>query len=205
MRRTKIVASLGPATDAVAVLTDVVRAGVDIARINLSHGTAAEHCRRAAALRQCAAAEGRSVGLLLDLQGPKIRVERFRQGQVMLEFGAPFTIDVAFPPGEGTAACVGTSYRRLPQDLVVGDTLLLDDGNLALGVEALSDTAVTTKVIQGGLLSDHKGINRRGGGLTAQALTEKDREDIELAATVAADYIGVSFVRDADDVEILMT
>ena len=201
MRRTKIVASLGPATDAVAVLTDVVRAGVDIARINLSHGTAAEHCRRAAALRQCAAAERRSVGLLLDLQGPKIRVERFRQGSVMLEIGAPFTIDVTFPPGEGTAACVGTSYRRLPQDLVVGDTLLLDDGNLALGVEALSDTAVSTKVIQGGLLSDHKGINRRGGGLTAPALTEKDREDVELAATVAADYIGVSFVRDADDIE----
>ena len=201
MRRTKIVASLGPATDAAAVLTDVVRAGVDIARINLSHGTAADHCRRAAALRQCAATEGRSVGLLLDLQGPKIRVERFRQGSVTLKSGAPFTIDVTFPPGEGTAACVGTSYRRLPQDLVVGDTLLLDDGNLALGVEALSDTAVTTKVIQGGLLSDHKGINRRGGGLTAQALTEKDREDIELAATVAADYIGVSFVRDADDIE----
>ena len=109
MRRTKIVASLGPATDAAAVLTDVVRAGVDIARINLSHGTAADHCRRAAALRQCAAAEGRSVGLLLDLQGPKIRVERFRQGSVTLKNGAPFTIDVTFPSVEGPAACLGTS------------------------------------------------------------------------------------------------
>ncbi|MEE2803173.1 MAG: pyruvate kinase [Pseudomonadota bacterium] len=201
MRRTKIVASLGPSTDEPAVMQELVDAGIDIARINLSHGSHDDHRRRARELHACAENRGRAVGLLLDLQGPKIRVECFQKGPVTLENGAIFVIDSEHPAQSGTAKRVGTSYPHLSRDLELGDSLLLDDGNVVLTVEELSDTSVTARVEEGGVLSDHKGINRRGGGLTARALTDKDRLDVQLAAEIGADYVGVSFVRDADDLD----
>ena len=200
-RRTKIVATLGPATDAPKMLDRIIEAGVDVIRINFSHGTHEEHIERAEKVRSRARAHGRQIGVLCDLQGPKIRIEHFKNRRIELSEGAFFTIDTQLGSEEGDETCVGTSYKQLPHDLSRGDTLLLDDGRIVLWVDHVEQFKVICRVIVGGTLSDRKGINRQGGGLSAPALTEKDRADIKTAALLQADYLAVSFPRSADDIK----
>ncbi len=200
-RRTKILATLGPATDDLKVLTELIRAGTDLVRINFSHGRVEEHARRVRLVRDAAAAAGRYVGVLGDLSGPKIRIESFAAGPVTLVDGAAFALDTALGPRDGTAEAVGVTYEALPRDVHPGDTLLLNDGLIALTVESVEGTRVNTRVSLGGELSDKKGLNKQGGGLSAGALTDKDRSDIRTAAELGVDYLAVSFVRNAGDVE----
>ncbi len=199
-RRTKIVATLGPAVDAPETLAALIAAGMNVARVNLSHGTPDEHRNRVARLRDAADAAGVEVGLLVDLQGPKIRVGAFRDGAVQLEPGATFRLDITCDDGEGDAerACCG--YAGLASDVAPGDRLLLDDGRLVLEVTGVAGGRVETRVVVGGRLASHKGINKLGGGLSAPALSDKDRADMWLAAELEADYLALSFVRSADDV-----
>jgi len=199
-RRTKIVATLGPATDDPKVLDKIIEAGVDVVRLNFSHGTAEEHKQRAEKVRNRARAYGRQIGVLVDLQGPKIRIEKFVNGSVVLKEDADFTLDTAYDFNAGTEDCVGISYTDLPKDVQRGDTLLLDDGLMVLWVKEVNGTKIECKVKSGGVLKDRKGINRLGGGLSAPALTDKDRADIITAAEINADYIAVSFPRSAADV-----
>jgi pyruvate kinase len=201
IRRTKIVATLGPATDDPDVLERVVKAGVDVVRLNFSHGDADTHRKRAQMVREISRTYQRHVGVLVDLQGPKIRVARFKgDGKVFLRDGARFDLDVSLDPDAGDATQVGCSYESLPQDLRSGDTLLLDDGRIVLGVDRIEGPRVMCHVIVGGELSNHKGINKQGGGLSAAALTEKDKEDIKTAVEIDADYVAISFPRTAEDV-----
>jgi pyruvate kinase len=199
LRRTKIVATLGPATDTPEVLAGMVAAGLDVARINFSHGTREAQRKRVELVRQAARQAGRFVGLLADLAGPKIRIESFRDGPVLLVEGEPFALDTDLDPQAGNKTEVGCAYKELPQDVHAGDTLLLADGQIALQVEKVAGTRIYTVVRSGGELSNRKGLNRQGGGISAPALTEKDLEDIRLAAELGIDYLAVSFARDADD------
>ena len=201
LRRTKIVATLGPATDAPEILARTLAAGVDVVRLNLSHGQPEDHRRRAAAVRAWAAASGREIGILADLQGPKIRVERFANGPVRLQEGMPFVLDCRLDAPPGDAARVGVSYTGLPRDVHPGDVLLLDDGLIALDVREVVGAEVRCTIKVGGVLSDRKGLNRQGGGLSVDALSDKDRADIRLAASMEADFLAVSFVRSAADIE----
>ena len=201
LRRTKIIATLGPATDAPGALTRLLAEGVDVVRLNLSHGVADDHRQRAAAVRAAAAELGREVAVLADLQGPKIRIERFADGVVHLEPNQSFTLDCRPDAPAGDATRVGVSYHDIWRDLNPGDVLLLDDGLISLEVLDSADQQVHCIVLAGGRLSDRKGINRLGGGLTVAALSDKDRHDIRLAAELDADYLAVSFVKTADDVE----
>jgi len=201
LRRTKIVATLGPATDDVHVLEEVVRAGVDVVRLNFSHGTVADHERRLNLVREAARQAGRYVGVLGDLQGPKIRIDRFADGKVQLEDGAEFTLDASLAVDAGTVDSVGIAYKTLPSDVFAGDVLLLNDGQINLKVTAIDGPRIKTRVIVGGELGNNKGINRQGGGLSAGALTDKDREDIRTAARLKLDFLAVSFPRDAADME----
>ena len=201
LRRTKIVATLGPATDGLEVLTEMIHAGLDVVRVNASHGTIEDRRRRLAAARQAAQRADRCVGVLLDLAGPKIRIECFREGRVELAEGQAFTLDTALDPAAGTGARVGVAYKELPRDVVAGDTLLLADGQIVLDVERVGATTIDTKVRVGGALSDRKGLNRQGGGISAPAISERDREDIRFAAEEGVDYLAVSFARDAADIE----
>lgn len=200
LRRTKIVATLGPATDDPKVLDRMIEAGLDVVRINFSHGAPEEHLRRAEVVRNRARAYGREVGVLVDLQGPKIRIERFREGPVTLEEGARFVLDAELPVNDGTAETVGITYKDLPGDVKRGDTLVLDDGRVLLWVEEVEGPRIICKVEVGGDLSNNKGINRQGGGLSAGPLTDKDRADMKVAAQLQADYVALSFVRNAADV-----
>jgi pyruvate kinase len=199
LRRTKIVATLGPATDKPAVLTDMVRAGVDVVRLNFSHGAVADHARRVELVRAAAATAGRYVGVLGDLQGPKIRTDRFISGKVQLADGAEFALDASLGVNDGTETAVGIAYKRLPADVSAGDVLLLNDGQISLQVQKVDGPRIHTRVLVGGELGNNKGINRQGGGLSAGALTDKDREDIVSAASLKVDYLAVSFARDAAD------
>jgi pyruvate kinase len=201
LRRTKIVATLGPATDDPKVLDRLIEAGVDVVRLNFSHDRAEVHEKRAELVRARAEAHGRQIGVLVDLQGPKIRIGRFKEGRVHLQEGERFVIDADYPLDAGTAERVGTTYKLLPHDVARGDTLLLDDGRIGLWVEDVIGSEVICRVVAGGELGDNKGINRQGGGLSAAALTEKDREDIRIAARMQADYLAVSFPRSAEDIE----
>jgi len=198
-RRTKIVATLGPATDEPGVLTGMVRAGLDVARLNFSHGTREAQIKRVEMLRQAARDNGRYVGILADLAGPKIRIESFRAGKVQLAEGAPFALDTALDPAAGSETEVGCAYTDLPADVHAGDTLLLSDGQIVLEAEKVHGTRIECVVRAGGELSNRKGVNRQGGGISAPALTDKDLEDIRLAAELQVDYLAVSFARDADD------
>ena len=200
LRRTKIVCTLGPATDSVADLGKLIAAGMDVARLNFSHGDHVDQKRRADNLREASSQAGRNIGLMGDLQGPKIRVQRFREGSVLLQEGKPFFLDTTLGMDEGSEAGVGVAYPSLAEDVSPGDTLLLNDGQITLSVDSISGKRVNTTVKIGGILSDHKGINRQGGGLSAPALTDKDRADIRLAAELDVDFLAISFVRSAEDV-----
>jgi pyruvate kinase len=199
-RRTKIVATLGPASDRKKTLRKMIDAGLDVARLNFSHGDADEHRRRTSELRDAARKCGRDVGLLGDLQGPKIRVLRFRDHSVELEDGDAFFLDSKLGIDDGTKEGVGVALSTMHEDVDPGDTLLLNDGMINLQVDRIEGSRVHTTVVNGGILSNHKGINKKGGGLSAAALTDVDREHIKLAAELEADFLAVSFVRDAEDV-----
>lgn len=198
-RRTKIVATLGPATDRPGVLASLIHAGTDVVRMNFSHGSAEDHARRAQDVRKAAASLGRDVAVLADLQGPKIRIESFANGPVELREGAPFALDTALGTHAGDETVVGCAYADLPRDVVAGDILLLNDGAITLKVDKSEGTRIDSTVIVGGTLSNRKGINRQGGGLSAAALSDKDRADIVHAVRLEADFIAVSFPRSAAD------
>ena len=200
-RATKIVATLGPASSDPQVLERLLRAGVDVVRLNFSHGKAQDHIDRANLVRECAQRVGRPVALMADLQGPKIRVGRFVDGRVMLEKGALFTLD-AQRTEPGDLEAVGLDYKELPRDVRPGDSLLLNDGLIVLTVEDVRGEKVVTRVKTGGELSNNKGINKQGGGLTAPALTAKDMEDIRTAMAFQSDYLAVSFPKNATDMEM---
>jgi pyruvate kinase len=199
LRRTKILATLGPATDADGVLDELVRAGVNVVRLNFSHGTPEHHAARVEAVRSAAARQGREVGILADLQGPKIRIEKFAAGKVSLKAGQEFTLDCRDDAPAGDAAGVGVSYPGLVNDVHAGDTLLLDDGLVALRVESVADGRIRTRLLSDGVLSDRKGLNRLGGGLSLGALSAQDKEHIVIAARLGVDFIAVSFCRSAAD------
>ncbi|MCG8433959.1 MAG: pyruvate kinase [Gammaproteobacteria bacterium] len=201
LRRTKILATLGPATDAPETLEELIHAGLDVVRLNFSHGASDDHARRVAAVRAAAAKVGKDVGILADLQGPKIRIEKFVNNSVRLNDGENFVLDAELGSSAGTEKSVGISYKNLPNDVKAGDTLLLNDGLIVLNVERVGGAKILCKVETGGELSNNKGINRLGGGLTAPALTEKDKQDIKIAAELGVDYVAISFPRDANDVQ----
>ncbi|MCZ4305122.1 pyruvate kinase [Zoogloeaceae bacterium G21618-S1] len=196
-RHTKIVATLGPASSDPAVLEAMVHAGVDVVRMNFSHGTAEDHIARADAIREVSARTRRPVGILADLQGPKIRVGKFADGKVTLIKDATFILDATCELGDENR--VGLDYPDLPGDVGPGDILLLDDGRLKLKVEKVMGTAIHCRVRVGGQLSNNKGINRQGGGLSAPALTAKDMDDVRTAAKIGVDFIAVSFPKSAAD------
>jgi pyruvate kinase len=198
-RRTKIVATLGPATDNIDVLRDVIAAGANVFRLNFSHGVAADHIKRAENVRRLSKELGVYTSILGDLQGPKIRVSTFAEKKVQLKLGQSFALDATLGLEQGSATEVGIDYKELPTDVVEGDILLLDDGRVQLEVISTNGTRVETTVIVEGPLSNNKGINRLGGGLTAPALTEKDLEDIKTAALIKTDFLAVSFPRSGDD------
>jgi pyruvate kinase len=199
-RRTKIVATLGPASDDPKVLDKMIAAGLDVVRLNFSHGTAEDHIRRAEMIRSLARARGKTVGVLADLQGPKIRIGKFENKSITLNNGDRFILDANCALGNQER--VGLDYKDLPRDVARGATLLLDDGRITMWVEEVKGAEIICTVTQGGVLSNNKGINRQGGGLSAPALTEKDIEDIKTAAAFKADYIAVSFPRAGADIEL---
>src|SRR5437660_4869350 len=196
-RGTKIVATLGPASSDHVVLERMIRAGVDVVRLNFSHGTAADHEQRAALVKSIASKTGRTVAIMCDLQGPKIRVGKFKDGKITLEKGQRFVLDAACELGDSGRA--GLDYKELPRDVEPGAVLLLDDGKIVLDVTDVRGEEVHTVVRHGGVLSNNKGINRQGGGLTAPALTAKDMDDIKTAASLQADYLAVSFPKTGAD------
>ena len=200
-RATKIVATLGPASSSPEVLERLLRAGVDVVRLNFSHGKAQDHIDRATLVRETANRIGKPVALMADLQGPKIRVGKFAEGKVMLEQGAPFVLD-ALRTEPGDVNIVGLDYKELPRDVRPGDRLLLNDGLIVLTVDAVRGDQVHTIVKVGGELSNNKGINKQGGGLTAPALTAKDMEDIKTAVSFQCEYLAVSFPKSATDMEM---
>jgi len=200
-RRTKIVATVGPATDDPAVLEALLAAGVDCLRINFSHGAAEEREMRARRIREVSSKTGHDVGIMGDLQGPKIRIESFRDGSVVLESGAEFVLDTEMDPSSGTREGVGVAYRNLHRDVAPGDYLLLDDGLILFEVLDVTGTKILNRVARGGTLRNKKGVNKQGGGLSAPALTNKDREDIAQAARLGLDFVAVSFARNAADIE----
>ena len=198
LRRTKIVGTLGPASSDPKTLARMIEAGLDVVRMNFSHGTAAEHRKRVELVRALARKAGQAIGVLVDLQGPKIRIGKFKEGRARLAAGARFVLDAGCEVGDEHR--VGLDYKKLPDDVRPGDTLLLDDGRIVLGVSSVKGPRIACVVEQGGVLSNNKGINRKGGGLTAPALTEKDMRDVQVAAEIKADFLGVSFPRSGADI-----
>ncbi|MHB1947541.1 MAG: pyruvate kinase [Gammaproteobacteria bacterium] len=200
LRRTKIVVTMGPALDETDMLRRVILAGADVFRANFSHGTVATHEARINAVRQLAAEYGKAVAILADLQGPKIRIGRFKNKKVTLQEGQKFILDTDLGDEEGTEEHVSLDYKNLPQDVRAGDTLLLDDGRIVMQVDKIEGNRIFCTVTVAGELSNNKGINRLGGGLSAEALTDKDRSDIKEAVRLEADFIAISFPRNAHDV-----
>ncbi|PRD85166.1 pyruvate kinase [Burkholderia multivorans] len=199
-RATKIVATIGPASSSPEILLQMMQAGLDVVRLNFSHGTADDHRQRAEMVREAARKVGREIAIMADLQGPKIRVGKFENGKTTLTPGQPFILDAACELGNDDR--VGLDYKELPRDLKPGDLLLLNDGLIVLTVERLLGDEIHTIVKVGGELSNNKGINRQGGGLSAPALTAKDMEDIRTAMSLGADLVAVSFPKNATDMEM---
>lgn len=200
-RRTKILATLGPSTDLPGVTEAMLDAGVNTVRCNMSHGTHEEHSQRIERVREYNRTHDKTVGVLIDLKGPEIRIGEFQTTKIVLQDGDRFSLDTTMGDKMGTQDCVSVTYKDLPGDVVVGDCLLLDDGLVELRVEAVSDTRVDCTVVVGGPLGGKKGLNRKGGGLSADALTESDELDIAFAVSQRADYIAPSFVKTAADIE----
>jgi len=203
-RGTKIVATIGPASTDFDILVRMIEAGVDVVRLNFSHGKAQDHIDRANLVRRAAAQCGREVAIMADMQGPKIRVGKFEEGKIFLETGDKFILDAKWGDGGelGNQERVGLDYKALPRDVRAGDKLLLNDGLIVLVVERIVAHEIFTVVKVGGELSNNKGINRQGGGLTAPALTAKDMEDIKTAMSFQADYLAISFPKSATDMEM---
>src|SRR5690606_3016437 len=201
LRRTKIVATLGPASSTPERIEALIKAGMNVARLNFSHGSHDEHRERARLVREIAERLGVHVALLGDLQGPKIRIARFTDGRIHLNVGDRFRLSTTHPLDEGNQQVVGIDYPALVTDCHPGDERLLDDGRIVLQIDSIADGEAVCTVTAGGDLSNHKGINRRGGGLSAAALTDKDRADIVLAAELEMEYVAVSFPRDARDMD----
>ena len=199
LRRTKILATLGPATDKPGVLEELINAGVDVVRMNFSHGSAQDHIDRVKTIRELSQKAGRRVGILADLQGPKIRIARFKDTKVWLNEGQDFALDINFDPKAGDNTQVGITYEPLALEVKPGSRLLLDDGRIVLDVVNVENMRVNCTVVVGGDLSNNKGINLLGGGLSAAALTEKDKEDIKTIALMKCDYVAISFPRTAED------
>ncbi|HWU83274.1 MAG TPA: pyruvate kinase [Methylophilaceae bacterium] len=199
LRKTKIVATLGPASSSEEMIARMIVAGVDVVRLNFSHGSAEDHIQRAETVRRIALKLGRPVGVLCDLQGPKIRIGKFELGSVKLAVGDSFILDAACELGNQQR--VGLDYKALPQEVGPGSVLLLDDGRIVMAVESVKGSEIHCTVTTGGILSNNKGINRQGGGLSAAALTDKDKQDIKTAVALEADFVALSFPRNGSDVE----
>ena len=202
IRRTKIVATLGPATDRPGELEKIIKAGVDVVRMNMSHGSAEDHIGRAKLVRELADKLDRQVGVLVDLQGPKIRIGCFENDSIFLKVGSKFSLDNNVDITKGNQLEVGLTYKSLPHDVKPKNHLVLDDGRVVLEVDEVVGERVNCTVIVGGKLSNNKGINLLGGGLSAAALTDKDKADIITAAKIKCDFLALSFPRSADDVEL---
>ncbi len=200
LRQTKIIATLGPAVDSQGVIDGLVETGVDIVRFNFSHSNPEEHKQRADAVRLAAEKMGRHVALLGDLQGPKIRITEFKDGPVSLSVDNKFILDSEYDKYAGTEEIVGTTYPELAIDVSAGDVLMLDDGRIVLQVNSIEGSQIITTILTGGVLGNSKGLNRKGGGLSAPALTDKDKIDMKTAAEIGMDYIAVSFPRNAEDI-----
>lgn len=200
MRRTKIIVTLGPSTDSLEVLEQMFMVGADIFRLNYSHQNHAYYEKKINDIRVLSKKHNHSVGIIADLQGPKIRIERFIKGKVKLVEGAEFVIDTNLDSEAGDERHVGISYKALPQDLKTGNTLLIDDGRIVMQVKSISEHKVFCEVITGGEISNSKGINLQGGGLSASALTDKDISDLKHAVSIGVDFIAVSFPRVAEDI-----
>lgn len=201
LRRTKIVATLGPATDSEEAIDGLMKAGIDIVRLNFSHGTAEDHEARCRRVVEAGQQNQRYVAVLADLQGPKIRIEKFKNGTIELTEGADFCLDMECESGAGDEFRVGVTYKSLAGDVSADHVLVLDDGRIKLRVKSVEGSRINCEILVGGSLSDNKGINLQGGGLSADALTEKDKADIVTAAKIGVDYVAVSFPRNADDIK----
>lgn len=199
-KRTKIVATLGPSTDQPGILEQLIKSGVNMVRLNFSHSTPEDHKNRVEQVRSIAKKLNCYVAIMGDLQGPKIRVSTFKDNKVLLKKGQSFILDAELGPKQGDETRVGIDYKALPNDVSQGDILLLDDGKVQLTVTDIKGSEIHTTVIVANYLSNNKGINKKGGGLSAKALTEKDKQDIKLAAEIGVDYIAVSFPRNGDDI-----
>ena len=199
MRRAKIVCTLGPAVGTSEKIRELVDAGMDVARLNMSHGSYADHENNYRLVRQASDGSGHGVGIFADLQGPKIRLERFADGPVKLKKGQQWTITTRDVPGDAEAC--GTTYKGLPDDVAAGDPILIDDGKVRLKVDSVDKQDVHTTVMVGGKVSDNKGINLPGVAVSVPALSEKDVEDLRWALRIGVDFIALSFVRSATDVD----
>lgn len=200
LKRTKIVATVGPASESYEMLKKMIEAGMNVVRANFSHGTQDDHRRRIETVRRAAKDAGKIVGILADLQGPKIRVAKFKEGKINLVEGDEFVLDASMPSNAGDQKAVGIDYKELPEDVTPNDVLLLADGRIVLTVKEVDGPRIVCQVTAGGELSNNKGINRQGGGLSAPALTDKDKEDLKTAVSLNVDYIAVSFPRCAEDI-----
>lgn len=201
MRRTKIVATLGPSLDDPEILKQIMQSGASVFRANFSHGTTETHQKRIQSVRRIAHALGIEVAIIADLQGPKIRIAKFKNNIVHLQTGARFILDANLGQEAGTVEQVGIDYKALPQDVHIGDHLLLDDGRVVLQVTQVQGSQIHTTILIGGDLTNNKGINRQGGGLSAPVLTEKDRADLLTAVKLEVDYVAISFPRNAQDIQ----
>ena len=203
LRKTKIVATLGPASSSEEMIARLITAGVNVVRLNFSHGTAEDHIKRAEIVRRIATTLNRPIGVLCDLQGPKIRIGKFELGKITLKMGDLFVLDADCELGDQFK--VGLDYKNLPQEVSVGNALLLDDGRITMSIDRVKGNQIHCVVLTGGVLSNNKGINLQGGGLAADALTKKDRADIKTAVALEADYVAISFPKSALDVELART
>ncbi len=199
MRRTKIVTTLGPATDNPEILEQLLLSGANVVRLNFSHGTAEDHHNRAKQVRQLAKQHDLNIALLADLQGPKLRIGKFKEGAVQLNEGDQICLDADFESSEGSKERVGIDYKELANDCRPNDILLLDDGRIKLKVISIEASAIHCVALTAGKLSNNKGLNRQGGGLSAPALTEKDKTDIKTIAAIGFDYVAVSFPKTHED------
>ncbi len=201
MRRTKIIATLGPATDRHGMLEKLFLAGVDVFRINYSHQTHEIHERRINEIRDLSYKYKHAVAVIADLQGPKIRIEHFKNGKVELKEGSSFKINTELASDAGDETQVGVSYKELARDVKADDVILVDDGKIVLQIKSVDKHIIDCEVITGGELSNNKGLNLQGGGLSASAVTDKDINDLNHAAAIKVDYIAISFPRDAEDIK----